>query len=95
MNKMNELDSEIKYSLLQTWDVIGGDCLRAKFSCGESGDDVWKVTMSKEEVIDVVIDQVDNQGFMKGDAKTYWNTLTFEQMQELTRQYFPFDIYGW
>ena len=92
---LEEILNDLKYSLIQTWDAIGGDCLRAKFSCGESGDDEWKVTMDREEVIDVVIDQVENQGFMKGPTKKYWNKLSFAQKQEATRKQFTFAIYGW
>ena len=95
MTAMNEMDQDLKYALNQTWEVIGGDCLRAKHSCGESGDDVWKVTMDREEVIDVVIDQIDNQGFMKGDAKKYWDVLSFEEKQAFARTVFTFAIYGW
>ena len=94
MSKTKELDIELQQALLQTWDVIGGDCLRAKFSC-EGGTDEYSVTMDKEEVIDVVIDQIRNQGFLRGDALKYWETLTFPEMQDLARTYFKYNTYGW
>lgn len=92
---MNNLDQDVNYALTQTWEVIGGDCLRAKFSCGESGKDEWAVTMDKEEVVDVVIDQIDNQGFMKGDAKKYWDCLSFAEKQNICRKHFQYETYGW
>lgn len=92
-SSLDEIDNDLRYSLVQTWDVIGGDCLRAKHSC--HGGNVNATTMSKEEVVDVVIDQVRNQGFLAGDSLAYWNSLTFEQMQNFTRTCFQYEVYGW
>ena len=52
-------------ALARTWDQIGYDCLQAAVDCSEA-DDINKVSMTRDEVIDMVT----SCGFVGGYPET-------------------------
>lgn len=75
-----------------TWDVIGGDCL-----VNEDGEMDYSVTMTREEVCEVVADadhMVTNGGLSREDMKRFYG-LPYKEMRKTMRKAFTQDTYGW
>lgn len=87
----SSLRNRICYAMMKTWQSIGADCL-----VNERGEPDESVTLSREEVIELVTD-ADRLVTYGGDdeaAKAYYN-LDDKDKDELSKLAFPFAQYGW
>jgi hypothetical protein len=85
-----EMAKRIQTMARQTWDAIGGDCLR---NLEFNGD---KPEMPRSHVVEVVCDA----GYMDmhgGDKEAYkfWETLSYAQQAKYVAKAFPTKSYGW
>ena len=82
-----EQRKSIQACMQRCWQTIGSDVL----ACQENPN----LSIPKVEVVDVVIDQMEGNGGMPPDLAKLWNTLPFEQMQEIANETFKFERYGY
>ena len=76
----------------RTWDVIGGDCL-----VDEYGEIDYSVTMTKEEVCEMVSDashMQTNGGLSAEDMRRFYK-LGYPKTREIVRKAFNHNTYGW
>jgi hypothetical protein len=97
----------LRRALLGTWDIIAGDCLDAvAFDQGLAGRNAReRVTMTRDEVVDVVLDQLECQataGFMHEAQRKAWPALQkklretdMDQLEGLAKEVFTFEKYGY
>lgn len=83
---------QLHQSMQRCWNAIAMDCLQA--TADDEGKNINRVTMPKDHVIDVVIDQMESNGEMNKELRTLWSLLPFEQMQEIAEQTFKHSRYG-
>ena len=90
--EQKELRDELKSAFNETWSIVGMDILQSSEDCGNKTGSI-----PREEVVDVLIDQMRNQMPWKelsDEAQAYWEQLTFEEMIELGNSAMHFEYYG-
>lgn len=78
---------ELQFCMQRCWQTIGSEIIQMAAESGES-------SVPKDEVVDVVIDQMDTNGGMSKELSKLWNTIPFEQMQDIANDTFKFKRYG-
>ena len=75
----------------KTWNIIGGDCLRALEEAGE------KAEMPRSHVIETVCDADYMLSYGEDkEAYKFWDNLpTYEDKIKAVKKAFPFSRYGW
>jgi len=75
-----------------TWDIIGDDCL-----VDEDGKPDLSVTMSKDEVIEMVSDagRMYYQGGLSRDEMKQFYSLNEKEKEKIMNEAFTFNTYGW
>ena len=86
-----EMKKRITIMASKTWNAIGGDILR---SLEEAGGDA---VMTRGEVVEVVCDSeyLKMYGQDKEAYEFWWNLPTFEEKENVIKEAFPFQTYGW
>jgi len=74
----------------RTWQIIGGDVLRAVEEAGE------KPMLLREEVVEVVMDadHMEMHGNDK-EACEHLNSLPLKEQERIVTKAFPLRVYGW
>jgi len=93
MAKLSEtMQQRIIAAALRTWNAIGADCL-----VNEDGQPDQSVTLSKEEVIELVVDagrMLTYGGDMEA-AEVFYIQLTSHERDQIMTAAFPHEHYGW
>lgn len=89
---MKELTVELKQGLLRVWETIAYDILAAV----ADGGDPEKATMTKAEVIEVVLDAdyLQMYGQVPADQLKEWKALSYDRQIELAKTVFTYRTYG-
>lgn len=91
---MPDFNERIQRAANKTWDAIGDDVLRAK---AQEQPSTYKygVTVTRDEVVECVIDFLDTYGEMSKDDQELWRPMSTAAKLQLLRDAFPSEEYGW
>jgi hypothetical protein len=86
---------KFKRILSQVWDEIGSDALQMTAECkGLTGNKAMQVTMSRSEVIEMVLDASRPEMHMTENEKQIWRRIDYKVREKLAKETFTFKRYG-